>query len=60
MGGWNPSQYLKYAGPRLRPALDLIERDRAAFGGGPAPRAIFDLGCGTGNMTSLPGERWPS
>jgi trans-aconitate 2-methyltransferase len=60
MSGWNPSQYLKYAGPRLRPAIDLIERIGAAFGAAPAPRAIFDLGCGTGNTTRLLAERWPA
>ena len=60
MGGWNPSRYMKYAGPRLRPAIDLVERAARAFGDGPAPRAIFDLGCGTGNTTRLLAERWPA
>ena len=23
---WDPAQYLKFAGPRLRPALDLLQR----------------------------------
>lgn len=51
---WNPDQYLKFAQPRLRPALDLLARI-----GLERPRRIFDLGCGTGNTTRLLLERWP-
>lgn len=51
---WEPAQYLKYAGERQRPAVDLI--GRIALG---APRTIIDLGCGAGNVTRLLGERWP-
>ena len=43
MGSWNPSQYLKYAGPRLRPAVDLIERAGAAFGAAPRPLRLEAL-----------------
>jgi trans-aconitate 2-methyltransferase len=53
--GWDPAQYLKYAGERQRPALDLIARIALA-----APRTIIDLGCGAGNVTRLLGERWPN
>ncbi|HIJ62526.1 MAG TPA: methyltransferase domain-containing protein [Rhodospirillaceae bacterium] len=52
---WNPEQYLKFAGPRLRPALDLLNRVEAG-----EPRLICDLGCGAGNVTRLLAERWPS
>lgn len=52
--GWNPDQYLKFAQPRLRPALDLL--GRIALDG---PQRIYDLGCGTGNITRLLLERWP-
>src|SRR5688572_16667856 len=51
---WNPQQYLKFAQPRLRPALDLIARIGAA-----RPKVVYDLGCGTGNITRLLAERWP-
>ena len=51
---WDPTQYLKYAGERLRPALDLIARIPIV-----APQTIIDLGCGAGNVTKLLAERWP-
>jgi trans-aconitate 2-methyltransferase len=51
---WNPQQYLKFAGHRLRPALDLLAR----LPDFPA-RAIVDLGAGAGNVTKLLKERWP-
>lgn len=52
---WNPNQYLMFAEPRLRPALDLLARvdvDR--------PKHVYDLGCGTGNITQLLAQRWPN
>jgi trans-aconitate 2-methyltransferase len=51
---WNPQQYLKFAGHRLRPALDLLAR----LPDFPA-RTIADLGAGAGNVTRLLKERWP-
>jgi trans-aconitate 2-methyltransferase len=53
---WNPTQYLRFADARLRPALDLLAR----IGGDTQPRRIVDLGCGTGNVTRLLLERWPA
>lgn len=52
---WNPDQYLKFAGPRLRPGLELISHipDLEA-------RSVVDLGCGTGQLTALLAERWPA
>ena len=51
---WNPDQYLKFAGPRLRPGIELISRipDLQA-------RSVVDLGCGTGQLTALLVKRWP-
>lgn len=51
---WNPQQYLKFSGHRLRPALDLLMRVP-----GDQVRSIADLGAGAGNVTRLIKERWP-
>jgi len=51
---WDPGQYLKFTDQRLRPALDLMARVPL-----PEARTIYDLGCGTGNVTRLLAERWP-
>ena len=51
---WDPGQYLKFADHRLRPALDLMGRIPLAD-----PERIYDLGCGSGNVTRLLAERWP-
>ena len=54
MTTWDPNQYLKFADHRLRPALDLLSRVRAD-----EPEAVYDLGCGAGNVSKLLAERWP-
>ena len=51
---WDPAQYLKFAGPRLRPALDLLQRIDAE-----SPATVYDLGAGAGNVTRLIASRWP-
>lgn len=51
---WSPDQYLKFAQPRLRPALELLARVQVDD-----PATVFDLGCGTGAMTRMMAERWP-
>ena len=51
---WNPDQYLRFAQPRLRPALDLLARVRFDD-----PRRVADLGCGAGNVTDAIVQRWP-
>src|SRR4051794_21286374 len=52
---WNPSQYLKFADHRLRPALELLGRVPLA-----SPATIYDLGCGPGGVTRLLAEQWPA
>lgn len=55
MPSWDPSQYLKFADHRLRPALDLL-----AHIPGASHTTIWDLGCGAGNVTKLLKDRWPT
>jgi trans-aconitate 2-methyltransferase len=45
---------LKFAQPRLRPAIELLLRVDLH-----APGVIYDLGCGTGTVTRLIADRWP-
>jgi len=51
---WDPSQYLKFGGERLRPALDLLARAPVE-----APAQVVDLGCGTGAITRILADRFP-
>lgn len=51
---WDPEQYLRFAGPRLRPALDLLAQVPVS-----APPVVYDLGCGPGNVTPFLRRRWP-
>ena len=51
---WDPTQYLKFADHRLRPAVDLLGHVDAD-----APAEVYDLGAGTGNVTRLLAARWP-
>ena len=51
---WDPDRYLSYADERGRPFVDLLARV-----GAEDPRAVVDLGCGPGNLTSLLADRWP-
>ncbi len=51
---WDPAQYLKFADHRLRPAVDLLGRVALE-----APRVVYDLGAGAGNVTRLLKARWP-
>jgi trans-aconitate 2-methyltransferase len=52
---WDPKQYLKFSDHRLRPALELLGRVPIE-----APAVIHDLGCGSGEVTRVISERWPS
>lgn len=51
---WDPTQYLKFAGERLRPAVDLLSRIPIA-----APESVVDLGCGAGSVIQLLAQRFP-
>lgn len=59
---WDPTQYLKFAGERLRPAIDLLDRvplvaePQSDLG---AEITVVDLGCGAGTLTPLIQLRWP-
>ncbi|HEX6774411.1 MAG TPA: methyltransferase domain-containing protein, partial [Methylomirabilota bacterium] len=52
---WDPTQYLKFADHRLRPAIDLLNRIDVA-----EPGEVVDLGAGAGNVTRLIKMRWPT
>jgi trans-aconitate 2-methyltransferase len=51
---WNPQQYLKFAGERQRPGLDLLAQVREL-----PPGPIYELGCGTGPHAHAIAGRWP-
>ena len=52
---WNPDQYHLFSDHRLRPALDLLSQVQLV-----SPMTIYDLGCGTGNVTAILSQRWNS
>jgi trans-aconitate 2-methyltransferase len=51
---WDPATYLRYAGERGRPFVELLARV-----GAERPATVVDLGCGPGNLTVLLKQRWP-
>ncbi|OYD66668.1 trans-aconitate 2-methyltransferase [Rhodococcus sp. OK302] len=51
---WNPEIYGRYADERSRPYVELISRVAAD-----EPSRVADLGCGSGALTAMLGERWP-
>ena len=55
---WDANLYLKFADARMRPALDLMGRLDPASGARPG-HAIYDLGCGAGNISRILAERFP-
>lgn len=52
---WDPAQYGKFAHQRDRAFIDLVGRV-----GAQAPRRVVDLGCGSGALTALLAQRWPT
>lgn len=55
---WDANLYLKFADHRTRPAIDLMGRLDPANGARPG-HAIYDLGCGAGNISRILAERFP-
>ena len=51
---WDPTLYRRFGSERSRPFFDLIARV-----GAQTPRAVTDLGCGSGELTLTLAERWP-
>lgn len=51
---WDPAQYLRFSGERLRPALDLLAQVPLDV-----PEHVVDLGCGAGNVTAILQQRFP-
>ena len=47
-GAWDPRAYLRFAGERARPFLDLVARVDVTD-----PGTVVDLGCGDGSTTAL-------
>lgn len=54
MHSWDAGRYLRFAGERTQPAIDLVARIDLE-----APRRVVDLGCGPGNSTAILKAHWP-
>src|SRR5690348_3185829 len=52
---WSPAQYARHAGPRLRPAHDLLAKVDLADAA-----AVVDLGCGAGVVFPALRARFPN
>ncbi len=52
---WDPAQYGRFAAERGRAFVDLTARVDAT-----APRHVVDVGCGSGELTGLLAQRWPT
>lgn len=51
---WDPSCYGAHGDHRLRPGRELLARVPIE------PSLVYDLGCGTGELTNELGKRWPA
>ncbi|CAA9258350.1 MAG: Trans-aconitate 2-methyltransferase [uncultured Blastococcus sp.] len=51
---WDPAGYLRFAGERGRPFVELVARIAAE-----SPATVVDLGCGEGALTASLAQRWP-
>lgn len=52
---WDPAVYHRFGSERSRPFFDLAGRV-----GAEKPRAVTDLGCGSGELTATLAARWPA
>jgi trans-aconitate 2-methyltransferase len=52
---WDPATYLRFAGERARPFVELLSRIDSV-----APARVVDLGCGEGTATASLAARWPT
>lgn len=57
---WNPTQYLRHGGPRLRPALDLLTQAAQSVANPNTVSAVLDYGCGPGNITPYLCRQFPT
>lgn len=55
---WDANLYLKFADARTRPAIDLMNRLDPVVAARPG-HAVYDLGCGAGNIARMLAERFP-
>ncbi len=55
---WDANLYLKFADARMQPALDLMGRLDPAIAAREG-HAIYDLGCGAGNISRVLAQRFP-
>ncbi len=51
---WDAGEYARFAGERIRPALDLLRSIPESL----EVRTAIDLGCGTGEITLMLKRRW--
>jgi len=55
---WDPAQYLRFAGARIQPVLDLVARLAVQLSADRVIR-IMDLGCGPATSTEVLAGQWP-
>ena len=55
---WDANLYLKFSDARMQPALDLMGRLDPGNAARPG-HAIYDLGCGAGNIARILAQRFP-
>lgn len=53
---WDPTQYQRHRGHRVRPLHDLLARVPPL----PTAARVADLGCGPGGPSALLADRWPT